>query len=355
MRNAKICIVGTSNLKHISLISLYTRYFDSEQIPYDIIYWDRYGVEESTTAQSVYRFYAKGKESTISRLRSFVKFRRYVKKIIKKKNYKYIITWQTTGAYLLVDFLLRYYKNRYVVNVRDYVVEKKFPFNILIKKLVKHAALTTISSEGFESFLPKGDYVKVNSVNEDILENLSGIPRNKNKVIKVGFAGNCRYLNESYKLIDALGNDKRFELWYCGTNSEKLAEYAKQKGVTNLFVKPAFDAKETVAIMSDFDFVNSAFGNDAMDNSTLMPIRLYTALAIHRPMLVNDKTQLGKEVSDHGLGYVITQYEGLGDKLADYYSKLDYEDFEQKCEEYLIKTREENKAFYTCIKNRLPL
>ena len=352
---ANICIIGTSNLKHISLISLYTRFFDGEGIPYDIIYWDRYGIEESISAQNVYKYYEKGAERTISRLRSFLKFRRYVKKIIKQEEYKYIITWQTTGAYLLVDFLIRRYKNRYVVNIRDYVAEKKFPFNIMIKQLVRHAALTTISSEGFKSFLPQSKYVKVNSVNEDILENLSGVPRKNNAVIKVGFAGNCRYLNESYKLIDALGNDKRFELWYCGTNSEKLDEYARRKGVKNLFVKPAFDSKETVAIMSGFDFVNSAFGNDAMDNSTLMPIRLYTALAIHRPMLVNDRTQLGREVSNNGLGYVISQYEGLGDRLAEYYDKLDYAGFEKRCEEYLTKTREENKVFYTSLKNTLSL
>lgn len=223
------------------------------------------------------------------------------KKIIEQEDYKYIITRQTTGAYLLVDILLRRYKNRYVVNVRDYVAEKKFPFSLMIKRLVKHAALTTILSNGFKSSLPPYDYVKVNSVNEDILENFSGVPRKNNDAIKVGFASNCRYLNRSYKLIDALGNDKRFELWYCGTNSETLAEYAKHKGITNLFVKPAFDAKETISIMSEFDFVNSAFGNDSLDNSTLMPIRLYTALAIHRPMLVNDKTQLVREMSDYGL------------------------------------------------------
>ena len=33
---------------------------------------------------------------------------------------------------------------------------------------------------------------------------------------------------------------------------------------------PTFDPKATVDIMAGFDFVNSAFGNDAMDNSTLM-------------------------------------------------------------------------------------
>lgn len=350
---SEICIVGTSNLKHISLISLYTRYFDEAGIPYDIIYWDRYGIDEVSTAQSVYKFYAEGQNAGLSRLLSFLRFRQYAIKRIKQGKYKYVITWQTTGAYLFFDFLLRSFKNRYVVNVRDYVAENKFPFNKLIKALVKNAAFSTISSDGFRTFLPAAEYVKVNSLNEDILANITGMPQNHNQAIKIGFAGNCRYLNESYRLIDALGNDDRFELWYCGTNSEKLSVYAEQKGVKNLYVKPAFDASETVTIMSEFDFVNSAFGNDAMDNSTLMPIRLYTALAIHRPMLVNDKTQLGREVEANGLGYVISNYEGLGDSLSEYNNNLDVAGFEKRCDQYLEKAREENQEFYACIKNKL--
>ena len=256
---------------------------------------------------------------------------------------------------MFFDYLHRSFKKRYVVNVRDYVAEKKFPFNKLIKTLVDNSAFTTISSEGFKTFLPDAEYVKVNSLNEDILDNISGVPQNQNSVIRIGFAGNCRYLNESYRLIDSLANDDRFELWYCGTNSEKLSKYAEQKGVKNLYVKPAFDSKETVAIMSEFDIVNSAFGNDAMDNSTLMPIRLYTALAIHRPMLVNDKTQLGREVEEFGLGYVISEYEGLGDKLSEYYNKLDVKSFETRCDSYLERSRKENKLFFACVKNKLEL
>ena len=48
----------------------------------------------------------------------------------------------------------------------------------------------TISSDGFRSFLPKGEYIKVNSVNEDLLENLKGRPQNSGKPIKIGFVGN---------------------------------------------------------------------------------------------------------------------------------------------------------------------
>ena len=44
---SKICIIGTSNIKHISLISLYTKYFDQHGMAYDIIYLDRYGIEDN--------------------------------------------------------------------------------------------------------------------------------------------------------------------------------------------------------------------------------------------------------------------------------------------------------------------
>ena len=46
---------------------------------------------------------------------------------------------------------------------------------------------------------------------------------------------------------------------------------------------PTFDPKATVDIMAGFDFVNSAFGNDAMDNST--PVS-YTDLTLPTILLV---------------------------------------------------------------------
>ena len=84
-------------------------------------------------------------------------FRRYTKKILRENKYEYVITWQTTGAYLFADMLLRWFKNRYVVNVRDYVVENNWFFHSLLKRLVKNVLFVTISSDGFRSFLPRGN------------------------------------------------------------------------------------------------------------------------------------------------------------------------------------------------------
>ncbi len=346
---SKICIIGTSNIKHISLISLYTKYFDQHKMPYDIIYLDRYGIEEKTSASNVFRFTCVPSKSKLDKLKMFLGFRKYAKKILKQNEYTYVITWQTTGAYLFADVLLKWYKHRYVVNVRDYVIEKNKLFYVILKRLVKNALFVTISSDGFRRFLPDSEYLKVNSVNEQLLENLDGKPQNIGAPIKIGFAGNCRYFNESYRLIDALANDERFELWYCGTNSEVLKEYASSKGISNVRTISTFEPNETVSIMSGFNIVNSAFGNDAMDNSTLMPIRLYTALAIHRPMLVNCETQMAKEVSKNALGYVIENYSTLAETLYAYYHELNFEEFGKACDDYLVKVRKENELFYDAL------
>ena len=344
--NSTICIIGTANIKHISLISLYTRYFDEKGVPYDIVYLDRYGIEEPITAQKSFRYTATPSNGSFGRIKMFWNFRKYALKQLNEGAYKYVITWQTTGAYLFADILLRKYAGCYVINVRDYVVEKKWPFNWLIKRLVKKAMFTALSSPGFKTFLPQGDYLQVNSINEDLLQGIAQQPHRQNGRVRIGFAGNCRYFNESFKLIAALGNDPRFELWYCGTNSEALKEYAATHGYGNVKTLAGFKPEETTEMMSGFDIVNSAFGNDAMDNSTLMPIRLYTALALHRPMLVNEKTQLAEEVATGGLGFVIDNYEGLGDRLCNYYNGLDFEDFDAACDRYMEKARAENLAFY---------
>lgn len=347
---SKICIIGTSNLKHISLISLYTKFFDKHNVPYDIVYLDRYGIEEKTTASNVYRFTYVPKAGKVNKLLMFASFRKYANKILKANKYDTVITWQTTGAYLFADILLRRFKGRYIVNVRDYVIENNRFFHWLLAKLVNNARFVTISSDGFRRFLPKADYIKVNSVNEELLEGLTGRPQNNSLPIKIGFAGNCRYFRESYKLIDALGNDDRFELWYCGSNSEVLKEYADTKGYNNVKTMPTFNPKDTIDIMASFDMVNSAFGNDAMDNSTLMPIRLYTAIAIHRPMLVNENTQLAKEVREGRIGFAISSYDGLGDNLYAYYSGLDFNHFAFDCDAYLNTARKENEKFYEKLK-----
>lgn len=343
---SKVCIVGASNIKHISLISLYTKYFDDENIPYDIIYLDRYGIEEQTTAQNQFCFRANMKTNKLKKLWQLYKFRRFAMRKLKETDYALVVTWQATTAYLLCGFLKRHYCGRFVINIRDYIMENNPVVRFLLKRQLKQAAMTTISSEGFLEFLPKSDYVRVNSINEELLADVTPVCVEREEPYKIGFVGNCRFFTESYKLIDALANDSRFELWYCGTNSDVLKTYAETNGIINVKTIPGFAQQETIKIMSGFHMINSAFGNDALDNRTLMPIRLYSAIAMHLPLLVNAETQLGREVEKGQIGFVISEYTGLADKLYAYCQELDSQKMGIKCDRYLENARKENAVFY---------
>lgn len=342
---SRICIVGSSNIKHISLISLYTSYFDQNKIPYDIIYWDRHGIDEEVSAENKFCYRAIAKKGKIKKLFQFFSFRRFALRILKEKKYDIIITWQTTTAYLLYRFLMKS-SSAHIINVRDYVMENSFFAKRMIRKMVAKSAMNAISSDGFREFLPAGDYIKVNSINDSILMGIEVLERPRTQPYKIGFAGNCRYFRECYKLIDALSNDPRFEVWYCGTNSEHLSEYAKTNGVNNVFTLPGFNTKETIKIFEKFDIVNSAFGSDAMDNRTLVPIRLYTALALGLPMLVSSGTQLATEVEKGKVGFVISSYDRLADELFSYLSGMDEEMFLRNCSAYMKNARFENEKFY---------
>jgi hypothetical protein len=342
-----ICIIGASNIKHISMISLYTKYFDEHHIDYDIIFLDRYGIEEKTTAKNQYCLHSRDVKGKTEKIREFLRFRKFVLSIVTKNRYKLIVTWQATTAYLLCDILGSRFKRRFIINIRDYIMEKNRIIYALLAMQIRQSAFTTISSEGFREFLPKGEYLLVNSINEELLTNITPDgPAPVKEFYKVGFVGNCRYFRESYRLIGALANDRRFEVWYCGTNSEVLARYAAQNVIHNVKTMPGFEPKNTLKIIAGFDIVNSAFGNDALDNRTLKPIRLYTAIAMHKPVLVNVDTQLAKEIEKGKIGYVINSYANLADQLAKYLRNIDNTDFAARCDAYLKAARNENRHFY---------
>lgn len=344
----RICIVGAMNVKHMSLISLYTHVLDGNGVPYDLIYMDRYGIEEKTTAANKYclRVTMDRHWHKLKKLMVYLRFRRFARGILSRENYDVVITWQTFTAYLLADILMRKYKGRFVINVRDYIAENIPPVTWLLGRLVRRSAFTAISSGGFLAFLPKGAYVKVNSINPDILQAQGAERSSKHMdVVTIGFVGNCRFFDENKKLINALQNDPRFELWYCGTNSDIYKRYAEENGVANLKTMPAFEPSETTQIMTRFDMINSVFGSGSVDNRTLLPIRLYTAIAYGLPVLASAQTQTAKEITGHHLGFVIESYENVGDALYAYMRALDKEQFKENCAAYLQNALRENMDF----------
>ena len=147
----KICILSAVNIKHMSLITLYTEFFKEHGIKFDIVYMDKYGEEEEFPAEHIYRYENKVEHSLPRWVKAlqYFKFRGYATKILEKNKYDFIIVWNDVAIFMFADYLARKWKGKYCLNVRDYCGEKKkWVFN-RFKQVIKKSAFTAISSDGF--------------------------------------------------------------------------------------------------------------------------------------------------------------------------------------------------------------
>ncbi|MGY0837553.1 hypothetical protein ACW66K_09095 [Aerococcus urinaeequi] len=341
MNNSKICIVSTANVKHMTLISLYTDILRANNIEFDIVYLDRYDIDENVRANKVYKLYRNitPKTAKKKKLKYFIDFRKFAKNILKDNNYDLIIVWNTLTSLLLGDILLKN-KKKYILNIRDYYFEDNFIIYYLHKQLIRNSIFTTISSKGFLDFLPKEKYIFVNSLNEEII-NLSGEQNytfeRKDGPINIGFLGNVRFYDVQKKIINLLGNDDRFKLWYCGTNSEPLEEYVFERNIKNCEFTGEFSPSETEFYLNKFDIINNIFGSEDISVKTLTPIRLYYSTNYKIPILVNKNTHLGNLVEKFNLGLSLDENQlNFADELYKYFINI-------KSDEYIKATQKFNK------------
>lgn len=199
----RICILSAVNIKHMSLISIYTKYFEEHGIEYDIIYMDKYDEEEEIGAKNIYRFVnvIDRRWTKIYKVIKYSKFINYATKVLKREKYDKIIVWNDVAILMFGIFLAKKYKNKYCLNCRDYNGENNPIIYYIFKKAIKNSYFTTISSGGFKTFLPMYDYIDLYSYNYKLLQ--SSQPRNQLSTgrLRIGFVGNVRFFEENYKLF----------------------------------------------------------------------------------------------------------------------------------------------------------
>ena len=118
-----ICFIHLENIFAIPYLHNYTNHISDD---YDIIYWDRRGLTEQCGAQHYYKmsFTIGDNAKASAKLAGYLKFRRFCIGVLKKKHYDYIICLTSTCAVLIGDYLQRYYKGKYIVDIRDYSYER---------------------------------------------------------------------------------------------------------------------------------------------------------------------------------------------------------------------------------------
>ena len=346
----KIAILSAVNIKHMSLISLYTDILDERGIPYDVIYMDKYGEREEIGAQTVYRYenIINHEWSRRKKILRYFRFFKYAKKVLEKNRYDFIIVWNDVAITMFGLYLAHRWSGRYCLNIRDYNGEKKWYVYNIFQKAIASSAFTTISSEGFKTFLPKHHYISLYSYNESLLSEMS--PRNKKrdlkKPIRISFVGNVRFLPINKQLINVFKNDDRFEFHYHGTNAEKVEAYAREIGAKNVVCSGNFPVEETKDYLETTDIVNNVFGNGTYGVKTLTSIRLFHAAYLNVPIMVSANTYMQEITERFGIGYTVEKIdEELPEKVYKWYSELEMSTLLKGSAELLSEAKEANVTF----------
>lgn len=287
----------------------YIKAMDEVQIDYEVIYWDRFSDREVTKIDNVYvihRICTMG-GTKWKKIFPFYYFRKTVKEIIERGNYDKIIVINTMPGFLLSDILLKYFKNRYIFDIRDYTYEKYSFYKNIILKLIDYSRFTAISSIGFKRFLGESHKFVVNhNMNSDLIgETFS--QKNIGDRINIGFVGAIRYFDENVRLINKLKNNIRFRLSYIGRNNSdcNLEQYCAEHDISNVYFQGEFSNNEKEQIYSNIDFINAIYGNTSLEVTTLLPNRLYDALIFRRPIIASKGTYLGEIVDKFRIGLTV--------------------------------------------------
>lgn len=359
--SAAVVILCTSNIRHMSPVSIYTDLLKECGIEYDLIYMDKYGEDEEFECGRKYRFVNRISSGLPAILKciKYALFLPFASYIMLKNRYKFVIAWNDLTALLFAGFLRRHFRNSYCVNIRDEMGYRKPWIRNRYRKVFSGAAFCTTSSRKYESFLPEGiTYTPINSLNFNALKDLK--PRNShrssNAPLRIGFIGNVRFFEINEKLLRLFRDDPRFELHFYGTNANKLKKYAEDNEINNCVFHDSFPVKETGKYLNKIDILNNVYGNDTEGLRTAVSIKLYHAAYARIPILVCDNTYTADLAERAGIGFKVDPKafdDSISDELYSWYYSLDYRRVIQGCATFLHSAEKENEAFKALLMDRL--
>lgn len=342
----KICIVTMGNIYLVPYLHTYTNKINS---PISIIYWDRANLNETDEKNKYYRFQHKF-ETKKDKALGYIEYRKFVKKILLESEFDVIILLQTLSALLLSDILLKNYKKKYIVDVRDYTYENnKLIYNIE-KKLLKHSAMNVVSSEGFLNFLPtEAEYEVAHNIRNWPIENLLKIKR-RDKIrekLNIVFVGYVNYQEQHKKLLLALKNDPRFHISFIGTRGDELYPFCEENEIQNVTLVDTFKSVQTLDFYENADFVNNLYGNHTPVLDYALSNKLYYAATLNIPILVCEETFMEDISHKYHFGVTVNldNPEKLGDYLFESYQNIDWNQLDNGTNKFIKHVESQQNQF----------
>ena len=351
MLSKRVGILSCVNIRHMTMISIYTDFLKKNNIEYDIIYMDKYNEEEEIDCRKKYRYVnsVNSKWPRWVKALKYLLFYPYVHSVLRKENYDLLIVWNDVAICMFADYLSYFYNGKFCLNVRDNMWYDKWFNKYRYAKVFSKSIFTTISSTGYLDFLPKDkkiNYIPIHSFNLEILKDLKSHQsiQKSNAPIRIGFIGNVRFFEINKKLLDVFSNDSRFELHYYGTNAHILEDYAKKMNIKNTVFVDTFPVSDTKKYLENIDIINNLYGNNTINLRKAVSIKFYHAVYAKIPILVCPDTYTGTLSKNLGIGFEVDLINNqTKEDLYKWYRALNFEMIDSNCNNFIYTSLQENK------------
>ena len=349
------CIVSFCNIYLTPYAKLYIENLQANGNAVTLLYWDRDAVngdnDNFPNCKKVsYQKRINGSSGQIDKLFGYIGATDFFRKHLETNQYSGLIMLQTHVAVACESILRKKYSNRYIVDIRDYSLEKLRGYYYLEKRVIDKSFATVISSPAYSKFLPKHDYYLCHNYspyNIDLIKEVREESRTNCDPIKICFIGSVRFYETDKQLITLFANDERFKICYYGLGSEVLQDFCNENKITNVDFYGSFQPEMTPQFYKKTNIINNVYGNHNPYLDYALSNKLYYAAQFQIPILVCKDTYMQDVVSKYNLGFVLDlKSEDATNELYRWFNQLNRLALADGAEEFLNDVNNDMNSFY---------
>lgn len=356
----RVGILMFQNMRYAPFLNMYEKLLNEiDYVEYDVIYYERdKSLSEIKDEHHIALTWHGNGTLAAPKYEKFANFLFYAKnakKLLKQKEYDFIIVLTTFPAVLLSNYLSKNYAGRFIVDIRDYTLEGFRPYYKLEKKAFCKAAMCVISSPGFVNFLPKLEYNTCHNIdaNVEIIEK-STFKRAEKRSIILSYIGSISYETQCKQLIDLVVNDERFEFHLYGNeaNGTEVSDYVVSANNPRVKMMGAFTSADKSRIYGDSDLVFNCYGNERMLVKYAISNKYYDGAIFRKPLLVSPNTSMADLSGDFAYALDLGNIDSL-DGLHQWYQSIDEYAYLKFADCLLLDAMKENAELLKVIKQKI--
>ncbi len=360
----KILILGFTKVKYMPYLNFYLENINLEKNEVHLVYWNRdlkseeMPFEKDTVRCHEFLRFQQDDARAFTKIGSFLKYRRFALRNIKRIKPDLIIFLHSLPGVLIKSILTKKYSGRYIFDYRDSTFERFKPFQKAINKLVENSKCTFVSSDAFRRFLPATQSDKIFTSHNLLIDSLNYRSEKEengalSEKIRIAFWGFIRNEEVNKEIIEKISKDKRFELHYYGREQAvalNLKQYASEIKSENVFFHGEYKPEDRYNFIKETDIIHNIYSDDNM--LFAMPNKYYDGLTFYLPQICLQGSFMGETCEKNNVGKMVDPFaHDFTEKIYEYYSSIDKQNFKQSCDSALEKVLEEYNFGCEFLKN----